>query len=153
MTSAALAYSMPSTTTVASDLLGPLSVESSAVLTFPKGILGFPECREFVLLPSEREHVYWLQSVEYSSLAFLLVDPFVFFDGYTVDLAATELARQPSAPDEVTVLAIVTLPGSQAERPTANLQGPIVIDVRTAQGHQVVVQDSRYGIREAFDLR
>lgn len=152
MTSAALAYSMPSTITVASDLLGPLSVESTAVLTFPKGILGFPECREFVLLPSEREHVYWLQSVEYSSLAFLLVDPFVFFDGYTVDLAATELARQPSAPDEVTVLAIVTLPGSQTERPTANLQGPIVIDVSMAQGHQVVIQDSRYGIREAFDL-
>lgn len=152
MTSAALAYSMPSTTTVASDLLGTLSVESSAVLTFPKGLLGFPECRDFVLLPSEREHVYWLQSVEYSSLAFLLVDPFVFFDGYTVDLATTELIRRPGGPDEVSLLAIVTLPRSPDERPTANLQGPIVIDVSTAQGQQLVIADSSHGIREPFDL-
>lgn len=143
---------MPSTTTVISDLLGTLTVESSAVLTFPKGILGFPECREFVLLPSEREHVYWLQSTQYASLAFLLVDPFVFFPGYTVDLATTELIDRPSAPDEITLLAIVTLPRSREERPTANLQGPVVIDVRLAQGQQLVIADSSYGIREAFDL-
>ena len=152
MTSAALAYSMPSTTTVASDLLGTLSVESSTVLTFPKGLLGFPECRDFVLLPSEREHVYWLQSVQYSSLAFLLIDPFVFFEGYTVDLATTELMRRPDGPDEITLLAIVTLPHTREERPTANLQGPVVIDVRLGQGQQLVIADSSYGIREAFDL-
>lgn len=152
MTSAALAYSMPSTTTVASDLLGTLTVESSTVLTFQKGLLGFPECREFVLLPSEREHVYWLQSVQYASLAFLLVDPFVFFPGYTVDLAATELVRRPGGPDEITLLAIVTLPRTRDERPTANLQGPVVIDLRLGQGQQLVIADSSYGIREAFDL-
>lgn len=151
MTSA-LAHSMPSKTTVASDLLGTLTVESSAVLTFPQGLLGFPECREFVLLPSEREHVYWLQSAQYSSLAFLLVDPFIFFEGYTVDLAMTELIRRPGGPDELSVLAIVTLPRARDERPTANLQGPIVIDVRAAQGQQLVIADSSYGIREAFDL-
>lgn len=152
MTSAALAYSMPSTTTVVSDLLGTLTVESSAVLTFPQGILGFPECREFVLLPSEREHVYWLQSMQYSSLAFLLVDPFVFFPGYTVDLATTEMLRRPGAPDEITLLAIVTLPRTRDERPTANLQGPVVIDIRMGRGQQLVIADSSYGIRESFDL-
>lgn len=143
---------MPSTTTVVSDLLGTLTVESSAVLTFPKGILGFPECREFVLLPSEREHVYWLQSVQYSSLAFLLVDPFVFFPGYTVDLSTTELLRRPGGLDEITLLAIVTLPRARDERPSANLQGPIVIDIAMGQGQQLVIADSSYGIREAFDL-
>lgn len=150
MTSGALAYSMPSMITIASDILGTLSVDSNSVLTFPRGILGFPECRSFVLLPSERAHVYWLQSVDYSSLAFLLVDPFIFFEGYTLDLAATDI--HAASPDEVSVLAIVTLPAGPGEPPTANLQGPVVIHTRLGEGTQVVLAESSYGIRESFTL-
>lgn len=150
MTSGALAYSMPGMITIASDILGTLSVDPTAVLTFPRGLLGFPECRSFVLLPSERANVYWLQSVDYSSLAFLLVDPFIFFEGYTLDLAATDL--HAVSPNEVSVLAIVTLPSEPGEPPTANLQGPVVIRTPHAEGAQVVLAESSYGIRESFTL-
>lgn len=150
MTSGALAFSMPSMITIDSDILGTLSVDSASLLTFPRGLLGFPECRSFVLLPSERAHVYWLQSVDYSSLAFLLVDPFVFFEGYTLDLAATDLHE--ASPAGVSVLAIVTLPSAPGERPTANLQGPVVIHTRLSEGTQVVLAESSYGIRESFSL-
>jgi flagellar assembly factor FliW len=150
MTSAALAYSMPSTVTIMSDILGTIAVESGSMLTFPRGLLGFPECRAFVLLPSERPHVYWLQSADYSSLAFLLVDPFMFFEGYNLDLDATE--THAASPDEVSVLAIVTLPSISGELPTANLQGPVVINTRLSEGSQVVLAESSYGIRESFKL-
>jgi len=150
MTSAALAYSMPSTVTIASDILGTIAVEPGSLLTFPRGLLGFPECRSFVLLPSERPHVYWLQSADYSSLAFLLVDPFMFFEGYNLDLDPTE--THAASPDEVSVLAIVTLPGAPGELPTANLQGPVVINTRLSEGSQVVLAESSYGIRESFKL-
>lgn len=152
MTSAVLAFSMPDSLTVVSDLLGTLTVDPSAILTFPEGLLGFPECRSFVLLPSEREHLFWLQSVDYSALAFLMIDPFVFFDGYTVDLAATDFARRSAPADEVTVLAIVTLPQSRTEDPTANLQGPVIIGMRSCEGHQVVIANGPYGIKETFQL-
>ena len=62
---------------VESELLGEVSVEQDELITFPTGLLGFPACREFVLIPSEREGLYWLQSAEPSPLAFLLVDPFL----------------------------------------------------------------------------
>ncbi len=152
MTSAALTCPMPSTITVISDLLGTVRVEASTVLTFPAGLLGFPECRSFVLLPSERAHLYWLQSVDYPALAFLMIDPFVFFPGYTVDLASADFARSSVAPDDVTVLAIVTLPQARSDDPTANLQGPVVIDTRSGEGHQVVISDGRHGIKETFQL-
>jgi flagellar assembly factor FliW len=153
MTSAALAYSMPvAPVTVHSDLLGSLSVQPDAIFTFSRGLLGFPECRQFVLLPSEREHVYWLQSVEYPTLAFLLIDPFVFFPGYTVDLATSDLGKVATSPHEVMVLAIVTLPGTHSTTPTANLQGPVVLNTSTQQGYQAVFSDVQYGIREAFAL-
>ena len=150
--SAASVIELPVPVTVRSDLLGTIEVDPAAVFTFPRGLLGFPECRSFVLVPSERDHVYWLQSADYPSLAFLVIDPFTFFEGYTVDLAATELARAPISPDNVTILAIVTLPRAAGDRPTANLQGPLVLDSRRSEGFQVIVADGRYGIRETLAL-
>jgi flagellar assembly factor FliW len=138
--------------TVESDLLGKLTVDADAVIRFPEGMLGFPECRSFVLLPAEREHVYWLQSVDYSTLAFVMIDPFVFFEGYGVELADTGLDSKDVSPSEVSVLAIVTLPQDRTSRPTANLQGPLVINHKARTAHQAVLADGRYGIREEFDL-
>ena len=152
MPSAALAYDMTSALRVDSDILGPLSVDVDAVITFPQGLLGFPECRSFVLLPAEREHLYWLQSIDYSSLAFLTIDPFVFFEGYSVDLSAPDAARIGGKEDEVTVLSIVTLPSQRGGTPSANLQGPVLLNSRSRQGQQVVIPESRYGIREAVAL-
>lgn len=150
MTSAALAYPMSSTITFTSDILGPITVDRDTVLTFPHGLLGFPQCRSFVLLPSERPHVYWLQSFDYSTLALLLVDPFIFFEGYTLDLDATDL--RAASPNDVSVLAIVTLPSAPGELPTANLQGPVVIYTPRNEGHQVVLSENSYGIRQPFKL-
>lgn len=150
MTSAALAYPMSSTITFTSDILGSITVERDTILTFPRGLLGFPECRSFVLLPSERPHVYWLQSFDYSTLALLLIDPFIFFEGYTLDLDATELCA--ASPKDVSVLSIVTLPNVPGERPTANLQGPVVIYAPRNEGHQVVLSENSYGIRQPFTL-
>jgi flagellar assembly factor FliW len=143
---------MPRSITVTSDVLGVLTVDPDAVLTFPHGLLGFPECRSFVLLPTEREHVYWVQSVDYTPLVFLAVDPFVFFPGYTVDLAATDLGAVATSPNDVLVLALVTLPSSKSSQPTANLQGPVVINTVTRTAHQAVLSDTPYTIRESFDL-
>jgi len=58
------------TLTVRSDLLGELNVPSSEALHFPTGMLGFPECRRFVLVRARHDGLFWLQSVEYSTLAF-----------------------------------------------------------------------------------
>ena len=72
---------------VESDLLGTLSVPANETFTFADGLLGFPEAREFVLVPAEREGFFWLQSLDFGALAFLLVDPFPFVDEFFVDLA------------------------------------------------------------------
>jgi flagellar assembly factor FliW len=149
---AALAYDVPAMITVTSDLLGTLTIPADSVITFPTGILGFPECHSFVLLPSEREHLYWLQSTDYSTLAFLVVDPFVVFPGYTVDLATTDLGRVATSPDQVMVVAIVTLPTPPFTTATANLQGPLIINTHTKQGYQAVLSDNPASLRAPFTL-
>lgn len=139
---------------VQSEVLGPLTVEPDAVTRFPTGLVGLPDCREFVLIPAHREGLFWLQSVEHGELAFVLVDPFLFFPGYEAELSATDLEElQATDGPEVAVLAIVTLPASRDEQPTANLQGPLALNLEARIAKQLVLETpEKFGVRVAFDL-
>lgn len=139
---------------VHSDILGPLTISEEEILRFPAGLYGLPDCRSFVLLPAEREGLYWLQSVEHGPLAFVLADPFLFFPGYSAELSAAELAElKADEASQVAILAIVTLPPSREEHPTANLQGPLALNLAAGIGKQLALQESELGVRHPLDLR
>lgn len=138
---------------VASDVLGQLTVARAELLQFPQGLYGFPDCHSWVLIPTKREGLFWLQSTEHAPLAFLLVDPFTHFPGYAVDLPASELARVGTTePSEIVVLAVVTVGSRGGVPPTANLQGPVVLNMRARHGYQIVLPVEGYGVREPFAI-
>lgn len=147
---AALAPTFGTPMIVESDLLGQVAVEPEELITFPTGLLGFPACREFVLLPSEREGMYWLQSVEHSPLAFVLVDPFRAVPGFAVDLGPADLSELGATEAaEVAILAIVTL-GAAC---TVNLQGPLAFNVPQKRAKQIAIPQSDFGVRYPIDLK
>lgn len=153
MGAAAQQQIMPELVSVHSDLLGPISVSIDQVIHFDRGLLGFPECRQFVLAPAMRDGVYWLQSMEHGSLTFLVVDPFAFFDDYTVDLPDTEVdALEALHADEIAVLTIVTLPDDAAAPCTANLQGPLALHLDRGLARQIVLGDPDVPVRRPIDL-
>jgi flagellar assembly factor FliW len=151
--SLAFAHVPTHTMTVSSDLLGQIEIDPSEILHFPAGLFGFPECRSFILLKSEQEDLYWLQSLEHSALTFLLLDPFNHFPGYSVELLAPDLRDlQARKAPEVLILAIVALPQTRSGLPTANLQGPLAINAAARLGKQLAISDSPFGLRCEFSL-
>jgi flagellar assembly factor FliW len=153
MTSPAAVIAHDEPFVVASDVLGPLTVGRAELLKFPQGLYGFPDCRSWVLVPTKRDGLFWLQSSEHAPLAFLLVDPFTHFPGYAVDLSNADLARVgTSEPSEIVVLAVVTVGSRDGAPPTANLQGPVVLNMRARQGFQIVLSVEGYGVREPFTI-
>ena len=137
-----------------SEVLGPITVDCENVIEFPHGLYGFPDARTFALLPAPREGIFWLQSADYSALAFLLVDPFTYFPGhYQIDLADTDLARLGTrSASDLLVLSIVTMPPSPDGAYTANLQAPLLFNVRDRFGYQSIRPEDGFGAREAFDV-
>lgn len=115
---------------------------------FPRGLIGMPESRSFLLSRAAAPGTFWLESVDYERLAFLLVDPFPFFDGYSVELEDARL-RDVIADDpaDVAVLAIVTLPAEPDGVCTANLQAPLAINLRTGLARQILLERSDFGVR------
>jgi flagellar assembly factor FliW len=138
---------------IPSYLFGAIPAPADRVLYFDAGILGFPTHRRWLLLEGARPGTAWLQSADQDTLAFMLVDPFVVFDAFTVDLTQNELRRLDAAnPSDVLVFSLVTLPLTTDASATANLQGPLVINVRARRGVQMIIEGNRWRVREPFAI-
>ncbi len=127
---------------------GDIDVEIGRAIKIPGGLLGFPDSVRFALLePDQDSPFWWLQSLDDGELAFVVTDPMAFFPDYRVDARAEELeALGIVDPVDLDVLVILSLRGS-IESMTANLQGPILLNVKTRVGRQFVLKDSGYQTR------
>lgn len=113
-------------------------------IEFPFGLLGFENFKHFELADSEFKPFMWLQSEDDKSLAFLVVDPFIFFNDYELDVDNNSLSQIGLlSPTDVVVLTIITIP-KDGKNLTANLEGPLVINKNTNQGMQVVLSDPKW---------
>ena len=66
---------------------GAMSVDDERIMTFPHGLLGFPNHNRFALIQTGTEnYFFWLQSVDEPSLAFVVTDPSTFFKDYEVPI-------------------------------------------------------------------
>jgi flagellar assembly factor FliW len=134
--------------TIDTHRFGEIEIPEEAVLTLLNGMWGFPEAKRFALLPYSPEgKLHWLQSVDDPTLCFLAVEPHHFFQDYEVVLAdadATLLGLQEAK--DAALLSVLTL-HRDTSVVTVNLAGPIVINVHSRLGRQVVMDDPRYTTR------
>lgn len=120
---------------------GTLSVSPQDELYFNQGLIGLDDSRRWIVLTdSENPALGWLQSVEQGHIAFGIVSPRRFVPDYQLrvdrdDLRTLELATVRDA--EVAVIV-----NRQAGGLTLNLRAPLVINVETRRGCQVVAKDA-----------
>lgn len=125
---------------------GSLEVDEERLIRFPKGILGFPDQHEYALIQTaEDSGFYWLQAVSRPELAFVVCDPRLFVRDYVVPVKLEDLSQIGlSDPSSAQVFTIVNKVDDML---TGNLQGPLVINVETREGRQLVLSDRRYSTR------
>ncbi|MDK2895823.1 MAG: flagellar assembly factor FliW [Moorella sp. (in: firmicutes)] len=128
---------------------GVVEIDPAEVLTFPNGIPAFEHLREFFFHPIPENPAFtWLQAVRDPEVAFLLVDPFLFFPGYEVEISdGLQRELEIKAAADVLVLAVVTVPNGDVRRMTANLVAPMIINRAARLGRQFVMEGTRYTTR------
>jgi len=129
---------------------GEIEIEDRQRISFPRGLFGFEELREFVLIDAAQQPFYWLQSVERVEVAFVLIDPKFFRPDYTPDVDPAELEEIGIADsDDMLVFTIVTIPPA-AGRMTANLQGPLILNRNTHVARQSISANPHWGVRHGI---
>ncbi|WP_338825201.1 Flagellar assembly factor FliW [Moorella humiferrea] len=128
---------------------GMVEVDPAEIFIFAQGIPAFEDLRQFFFQPIPDNPAFtWLQAVDDPEVAFLMVDPFLFFPGYEVEIPDS-LQRDLEIKDaaDVLVLAVVTVPDGDVRRMTANLVAPVVINKKARLGRQFIMEGTRYTTR------
>jgi flagellar assembly factor FliW len=125
---------------------GEIEVNEKQRIHFPDGLFGFEEVKDYFLLDSEEGPFYWLQSAEHSDLAFVLIDPRVFKEGYKLDLRDEDYKAIEVRKGDVIDFTIVTVP-EDPEKISANLMGPIIINKKTRKARQAISENDEYTVK------
>ncbi|WP_025716547.1 flagellar assembly protein FliW [Paenibacillus sp. 1-18] len=127
---------------------GDIEVDEKEIYRFEKGIPGFEETTEFVLLDQDEAPFYYLQSLQQKELSFVLVDPFIFYPEYEFELPDSE-AEELEIESNLVVRSILTL-HEQVENSTINLLAPLVFNPDNRQAKQVVLHQTTYQARHSL---
>ena len=121
--------------------------QSSAVdgvVTFPEGLPGFEEHRQFVILASpDMDPFTVMQGVKPEAPSFVAVDPRLVDVSYPTALDRVDLARL-SAHEKEPLLWLAIVAAHDDGRATANLRAPVVINPGTMRGIQIIAVESPY---------
>jgi len=134
---------------------GEVTVDSSKIITFPKGIPGFEANTKWTLFHELDEKgemvsgvVVHLQSLDDGAVALPLTDPALFGFNYELELSDSE-AAELKIEDAADVVVLATLSPKDGQTPNAvgtptsnvfaNISAPILINTKSRIGLQKII--------------
>jgi len=121
---------------------GSIEIEPDDILFFRNGLIGFEDCRHWVLLAdAANTSVAWLQSMQHSDVAMPVVSPRRFVAEYQVRLDPADVdLLQLAEVEQAFVLSVVS---RNEETLTLNLRAPLVINLDRRIGSQIITVDEQ----------
>ena len=131
-------------------IFGEVEIDDARIITFPKGIIGFPEMQKFAMMYDQEQGlgaIHWLQSIDEPAFAMPVMDPLYVKDDYNPQVEDDVLEDiKPINPETTLVLVTVTVP-HELEKMTVNLKGPIVINTEKRTAAQVILDEDEYPVK------
>lgn len=130
---------------------GEITIEEKDIIQFKQGIPGFLDEKQFVMTPLDETGLYHiLQSVHTAGIAFIITNPFHFFNTYEFDLDDVTMEKlEIESEQDIAIYSILTVQ-DVFEQSTINLQAPIVMNHRKRLGKQVILTNTSYQTKHKF---
>ena len=125
---------------------GEVDCPREEALHFPRGLFGFEEEKTFYLLPFEGSggSLLCFQSGQTPQLAFVAMDPFSLRHDYHPALTAEDLRELGAGGIEELCFYTLCVVRQPVGESTVNLRCPVVINPRTRQAVQVILESGAY---------
>ncbi len=126
-------------------------IQDESVFEFPEGLPAFEEAKQFVFsCRPETSPLLFMRATEPATLGFVCIDPFLICPEYKPRISDADAAfLEIGDTDEILILSIVTA-SPDVRKTTANLQGPLAINLRTRKGKQIICDRQDYSVRYAI---
>lgn len=120
---------------------------------FEKGLPGFDGFKKFELSALEQDGFFNLSSSEEKEISLLLVDPYMYFPNYEVEIDNSVMERlNIKDANDVLILSVVTL-NNDVEKITLNLRAPIIVNINTGSSEQIILNREDYLVRQSLVVK
>jgi flagellar assembly factor FliW len=120
-----------------------VSVDPQTVFDFPQGLAGFEELKRFSVFHEEgKPTVFWLQSLDDTSLTFPIVAPESIDLEYRIELSDEDAALlETGDAAELAVVVIVYRSEADDGKIAANTRSPIILNLSARKGMQKILRE------------
>ncbi|MBI3599692.1 MAG: flagellar assembly protein FliW [Nitrospinae bacterium] len=127
---------------------GNIEIDKNDIITVPEGIIGFPDIKRYVILDMGEDTPFKLfQAVDEPTVGFIIINPVLFKHDYMVKVRKEDLySLSAENINEIVTMVIVTIP-EDPYKMTANLRGPLLINLKSKLAKQHVLTDDTYTTR------
>ncbi len=128
-------------------LFGEIKAKGEEIINFTKPILGFDNCKQYLLLENESLFpTFWLQSVDSPDIAFPVISPYSIDENYSIKLQVHEFEDiQLMKIEDALILTLMVVPQSISSIRT-NLRAPIIYNPANKMAKQHILNDDKYPI-------
>ena len=127
---------------------GTVDIDDSMIITFDDGIPGFEDQKKFFFFETNQSKpLVWMQSVTHAHIALPVINPFLVCADYTLDIRDNEVEEMGIKTESDIMIWVVTIVPTDITKITANMTAPIIVNVKTSQGKQLVTDIKEYESR------
>lgn len=133
---------------------GEVTIDDNKIITFQEGLPGLEEFSKFAILQFEESYpIVWLQSIDHSEICLPVIDSFSAMPDYAFNIADEDVKElELVGPEDLHIISVLVIPDN-IERMTLNQAAPIIINIRTGQARQIILNGGEYNARMPFFAR
>src|SRR5437870_2746116 len=122
-----------------------------AIIRFDEGLIGFSDCKDFVLMENESLTPFrLLQSVEVPEVGFLVLDPTILVPNYYEHVPQRDWESLGIDEKTKPLAFVIVVIGSTPETSTGNLQAPLLVNYGKMIGKQIILTDAGFSVRHSL---
>jgi flagellar assembly factor FliW len=118
-------------------------VDPETLFAFPNGLAGFEAFKSYKIFHEEgKATVFWLQSVDDTSIMFPIVAPETLDIEYQIEFSDDDCALIGlEKAEDAAVVVIIYRDEAEGGRIAANTRSPVILNLKNRKGMQKILQD------------
>ena len=133
---------------------GNIDIDENKIYTFENGLPGFERLIKFVIVEkvaSDSNSIFrWLQSTEDPKTAFVMMDVYKIIPDYNPLVYDDDLDSLGEISDDSLIIYNIVVIPKIVSKMSVNLKAPVVINLLTNKGMQMITKNEDYPIKYYF---
>lgn len=125
---------------------GETDISEEDVIFFKEGIPGFEEHKKYAVLNIEDSKIVCIQCIDAERVCLVAASPWDYFKKYEINISDAEIEElNIKVESDAAIYNVLSI---SKDKTTMNLLAPVVINFKEKLGKQIIMDGTKYSIRQ-----